>query len=207
MLSPEYLEFVLNCFVDGHHYEVPKDAGYYFTEIVFDNRHLCDLKVTSGLIDVSDAFDMDFFAGIDAQFPLGSFPTELAIANTGSEELVVFSRILFSKMPVARVELAMKRKAKFEPDQFSVDSGTACYFDMDAIDELDEDDDLVDEIEKRLEASYAHTRTWYVHEGSHNNIAFFTSGLGDGSYKSYIAYDADNNICQFITDFGIFLDE
>lgn len=95
---------------------MPKDVGYYFTDIVFDNRHLCDLKVTSGLIGVSDAFDMDFFAGVDAQFPLGSFPTELAIANTGSEELVVLSRILFSKMPVARVELAMKRKAKFEPD-------------------------------------------------------------------------------------------
>jgi len=186
---------------------VPKDAGYYFTDIIFENRHLCDLKVTSGLIGVSDAFDMDFFAGIGAKFPLGNFPVELAIANTGSEQLVTFSRILFSKMPVARVELAMKRTTIFEPNQFSVDSGTACYYDMDAIDELDEDADLIDEIEKKLEPSYAHTRTWYVHEGSHNNIAFFTSGLGDGSCKSYIAYDAGNNICQFIIDFGIFLEQ
>ncbi len=98
MLSLEYLEFVLNCFVEGHRYEVPKDAGYYFAEIVFDNRHLCNLKVTSGQIGVSDAFDTDSFAGIDAQFPLGNFPTELAIANTGSEELVAFSSVGFPEI-------------------------------------------------------------------------------------------------------------
>ena len=39
------------------------------------------------------------------------------------------------------------------------------------------------------------------------DIAFFTSGLGDGSYKSYITYDAGNDICQFITDVGIFLEQ
>jgi hypothetical protein len=51
MLSPEYLVFILNCFAEGHHYEVPKDAGYYSTDLIFENRHLCDLKVKSGSVD------------------------------------------------------------------------------------------------------------------------------------------------------------
>lgn len=189
--------------------DVPEGTGNDFDVMVFSNKYLCDLKVTSGLIGVSDAFEMDIFAGIDAQFPPGNFPVELAITDTGEEELIAFSRIRFSDAPVVRVEQAMKRKAQYEDrENFSVDSATASYFDLDALDEWDNDNEAqVEEVEKNLQASYADTRMWHVQETGNNNIAFFSSGLGDGTYLSYIAFDADNHIAQLITDFGIFLDE
>jgi hypothetical protein len=38
--------------------------------------------------------------------------------------------------------------------------------------------------------------------GGHN-LACFSTGFGDGTYATYVGYDANGKICRLLTDFGL----
>ena len=66
-----------------------------------------------------------------------------------------------------------------------------------------EDSAYVEAISRDLSENHENTRSWLFWQKEGWNIAIFSSGWGDGFYASYIGYDADGNICRFVTDFNI----
>lgn len=56
----------------------------------------------------------------------------------------------------------------------------------------------------RLDRAWANVRPDADRE---ENIICFRSGFGDGSYPSFFGFDANGQVCQLVTDFGLFYDE
>lgn len=150
------------------------------------------------------------------QFPMGRFPVQLAIAkvNDNENQLVGFSRILFSDEPVVRWEFALKKGQQpisiFGDSMYCypVDGGLGQFIDessfskMEKLDEAaqtDISDNLFAELDKHTIRSWQFTNTNY--QGI--NIVAFTSGFGDGRYSTYIGYDKNGNPCRLLTDFGL----
>jgi hypothetical protein len=124
------------------------------------------------------------------------------------------SRIYFSPKPVVRWEFALargKRQIPLGGEHFygyGVDGGQGIFIDSAANDGftklLSQDDDLwetvfVDETMK----NYRNTWEFVVYPFPGHNLAGFSTGLGDGTYASYVGYDASGKICRLLTDFGL----
>lgn len=150
------------------------------------------------------------------QFPTGQFPVQLAIAkvNDNQNELVAFSRILFSEEPVVKWEFALKKGQ--EPISifgdsmycYPVDGGLGQFMDessFNRLEKLDEQsqsqvlDNLIAELDKHTRRSWQFANATY----KDINIVAFTSGFGDGRYPTYIGYDKNAKPCRLLTDFGL----
>ena len=206
----EYLEFIENCFRETYSMELPiEELPTQKHEMNFYKKEIGKIIITSGLIGACDGFEIDSYIPFDKEFPKGEFSIELSIIKFQDDERIAFSRISFSDKISHKVELAVKSDSKHENEAFFVDSGTACYFDIDAVTELklliNEDEEWYSQIEEYMESTYIHTRSWYLLKLHNHNIPFFTSGQGDGTYKSFITFDENNEICQLITDFNLFI--
>ncbi|UTM21805.1 DUF4241 domain-containing protein [Dyadobacter chenhuakuii] len=211
-MKPEldYLEFISKCFINGHHIQMPIEIpSNPSVNIFFANTQVGNLRVKSGQLVAADALEVDSVTPFDMLFPVGEFPVQLSLMKVEGDERIAFSRILFSEEHSVRIDMATKLVKNDESDEFSVDSGTACYLDITVLGDLDQitddDEDWFEKIEKKMNDNYEHTRSWYLLELGTSNIAFFTAGFGDGTYKSYVTYDANNNITQLITDFNLFV--
>ncbi|MDP4087607.1 MAG: DUF4241 domain-containing protein [Bacillota bacterium] len=150
------------------------------------------------------------------QFPTGRFPVQLAIAkvNGNENELVGFSRILFSEEPVVKWEFALKKGQ--EPISifgktmyyYPVDGGLGQFMDESSFNKLEKLDEhsnsqVLDTLFAELDK---HTgRSWQFANTSYKNINMvaFTSGFGDGRYSTYVGYDKDGKPCRLLTDFGL----
>lgn len=151
-----------------------------------------------------------------AQFPTGQFLVQLAIAkvNGNENELVGFSRILFSKEPVVKWEFALKKGQ--EPISifgdstyyYPVDGGFGQFMDESSLNKLEKLDEhsqsqvlhnLFAELDKHTQRSWQFANTNY----NDINIVAFTSGFGDGRYPTYIGYDKNGKPCRLLTDFGL----
>jgi hypothetical protein len=150
------------------------------------------------------------------QFPTGLFPVQLAIAkvNGNENELVGFSRILFSEEPVVKWEFAFKKGQ--EPISifgdsmyyYPVDGGLGQFMDVSSFNRLTKLDKhtqsqvlyhLFAELDKHTRRSWQFANT----NEKDINIVAFTSGFGDGRYPTYIGYDKSGQPCRLLTDFGL----
>jgi len=93
---------------------------------------------------------------------------------------------------------------------YPVDSGTAGFLDLEALDALETamDDDLeyFQRIVDDMEETYRHTRSWALHpvKGAPDLcVAAFSSGLGDGIYPSYWGLNSRREPLWLITEFGL----
>jgi hypothetical protein len=180
-------------------------------EMAFARKRIGNLKVTSGHIVACDPlvlFEIEPFITV---FPKGAFPVELAVARTGNDERVAFARVLFSEQPVVRWEPALTKEqdpGKLKQGEFygyGVDSGTGGFMDRNAARALqakfEKDQTFPDKLIAKMDKTYRNTWSWCLCGLDGENAAMFSSGYGDGSYASYVGYDAQGRVARLLTDF------
>jgi hypothetical protein len=156
--------------------------------------------------------------------PNGRHLVTVAIAELGTDERIAFARVQFSPAPAASWKMAFTDPEQdppaLGPGQFvgyGVDAGVGCFMDVDAAKLIGRrygeegpyfsfGDVIIEEMEKTCQ----HTRSWAdirPIDGREENVICFSSGYGDGSYPSFFGFDADDRVCQLVTDFLIFQEE
>jgi hypothetical protein len=173
------------------------------------------IKIVSGRIIACDPLHTDEYGMPYTQlFPIGEFPVQLSIAQTGEEDLIAFARINFSDEPVAKWELALLEGQKPIPvgdedaHAFGVDGGIGIFVDEEAKKALDKskliDDELYGPLNKEMDSHYHNTWRYAMYNFGQHNLAAFTTGKGDGRYSTYIGFDANGKVCRLVSDFGLF---
>jgi Protein of unknown function (DUF4241) len=212
MEIPTYLERV---FEKGNRaIEIYEDENSEIQQISIDFtiKNLGLLKVTTGKIigcDPFDANDDKYVKPFIGVFPKGKFLCQLSIGKINeNDERVAFARLKFSELQPIRWETAVAEGEQIDTyEGYGVDSGTGGFMDADAQVEyksrIDNNQDYWEIIEKKLFETFVSSWGALVWDYGNTNIAFFSSGFGDGAYYTYIGYDMDNNICRLVTDFGI----
>jgi len=171
------------------------------------------LQVLEGKIIACDPFLYNDDLPFKANFPIGQFPVELAVAKVNTDERVGFARIKFSgetpiswTIAVCDGQIIDNLKAD-EIFGYGVDAGTGAFMDVSGGRELlkflMEQQDNYEIIIEEMEKTYIDTWSWLLWQKNNRNVAMFSSGWGDGRYASYIGYDANNNICRLVTDFDV----
>ena len=171
------------------------------------------IKISSGHIIACDPLHIDEYGIPFTQaFPTGEFPVQLSIAQTVDEDLVAFARINFSEDPVEKWELALlKGQAPMavgakDVHGYGVDGGVGIFIDEEAAKALNQKTvaDFDGEVFKEMDNHYHHTWRYALYNFGNNNLAAFTTGVGDGNYATYIGFNATGKPCRLITDFGLF---
>ncbi len=171
------------------------------------------LKISSGRIISCDPWLMDEYAKpYKDSFPIGNFPMQLSLARLKEVEVVAFARILFSDQPVVRWSYALLPGQENKPIGgkeiigYHVDAQLGLFMDQAAYQALQKDT-----VNNRrtviLKATSTHKHEGWrygIYEYENQNLAVFTSGIGDGRYANYIGYDTNGKICRLLTDFAIF---
>jgi len=202
---PKHLE---NAYENGFTYKDEEDNFYrlYCYEIG-------NLNILEGSIIACDPFLFNNNLPFTTKFPTGSFPIQLAVAQTNDDERVAFSRIKFSNKIPNSWTLAVcegQDLSKLDENEifgYGVDAGTGAFMDISGAREfmnfLAEKEDNYKELIDEMEKSYRHTWDWLLWERNHTNVAMFKSGWGDGFYATYIGFDNSRNICRLVTDFAV----
>jgi hypothetical protein len=131
---------------------------------------LPELNLPSGRIAACDAFIIDEIPFTRPVAP-GKYPLTLLAARIDTDERIAFAVIRFSKSSTIKTwEMALlpgQDPAKLKPGEifgYSVDSGTGCFGDANALkivgDALDPKMDFYTRIEGEMKKSYRHTRDW-----------------------------------------------
>jgi len=71
------------------------------------------------------------------------------------------------------------------------------------------DDNYFQTLIGEMDKTYVHTWSWANVEMdpvTKANVVIFSSGLGDGCYASYFAFDQEHHPVLLVTDFGVFDD-
>lgn len=172
---------------------------------------LRDLSLPSGSIV---AADLMFGEGrpFERRVSPGKYPLTLIAARSGkeagSDERIALALLRFNHGPVARWEIATTVSGRGKPRKsYGVDSGSGGFCDAQAQEVLL---DLVDpmgsfnkRLEKEMAKSYRHTRSWVHLETSAGSAAVFSSGYGDGQYRSYWGLGDSGDMVALLTDFGV----
>ncbi|KZE40865.1 hypothetical protein AV540_03130 [Brevibacillus parabrevis] len=220
-MREHYPDFFESAFAEGFRTE---QDGY---EYRLFRQDIGQLQIRTGKIVANDPLVMFETEPFTETFPTGSFPVQLAIAqvqhldqaNSPEEEMdpderVALARIVFADKPVVSWKMAVWENSdvsQLAPHEFfgyGVDAGTGCFMDEVACKQLEskmeQDDTYFETLMEEMDQTYKHTRNWLVKDmGDGANIAMFSSGWGDGSYASYIGYDADGKIVRLLTDFYV----
>ncbi len=193
-------------------------AGFTLTQngttFVFRTEDVGRIDLPSGRLAAFDPFVAFEAEPFDKALPRGSFPLRFAIARSGDDERIALAKIAFSEARIARWELALVKgqdPAALKPGEFfgyGVDSGTGSFMDEAAMRayaaRLQHDGEkFSDQLIESMEKTYRHTRSWLLLPTERGRVALFSSGYGDGTYATYFAYDAQQNIVAAITDFGV----
>jgi len=184
------------------------------TDIFFYAVSIGNLHIESGKIIACDPIVMQDAHPFVQRFPTGEFPVQLAIAKVDSDERVAFSRIYFSNHPVAKWEFALDKGKKQIPlagDDFygyGVDGGEGIFIDSAANADFTQlrnnDEDLWEAVfAEEVVKNYRNTWQFVLYHFQGHNLACFSTGFGDGTYATYVGYDASGKICRLLTDFGL----
>jgi len=172
------------------------------------------INIESGKIIACDPVVMSDAKPYTQEFPRGQFPVHLAIAQFNSDQRVAFSRILFSDKPVVKWEFALPEGEKQLPlfgdssYSYGVDAGIGLFIDAKAnaaFDSLRNKDGrlwekvFIHQMEKRTHITWQ----YMLYGFGDYNLAAFTTGVGDGSYSTYVGYDDKGQVCRLLTDFGL----
>jgi hypothetical protein len=174
------------------------------------------IKIITGRIVACDPLHIEEYGIPYTQtFPTGEFPVQLSISKVENTETVCFARIKFSDEPVVRWELALIKDQKPLPvgDEkihgYGVDAGIGIFADDSTLKTIRadttiySDEDIYRKIKAEMDKHY-HDEWKYAMNAYGQNVAAFSTGLGDGRYASYIGFDANGKPCRLVTDFGLF---
>ncbi|UPT67298.1 MAG: DUF4241 domain-containing protein [Sphingobacteriales bacterium JAD_PAG50586_3] len=215
-IPPDTVKPVLNTTFKGVAFPLFFEAAYHKStsvntghgKYVFSIFDAGKIKIESGRIIACDPITMHDEIAFTQRFPIGSFPVQLAMANTGSDMRVAFSRILFSNAEVAKWESAIIPGQKPKPINdsdyycYGVDGGVGLFIDSIS-------NSVFNNLGQKLwekvfiinmeKINY----TGYTYDFSGHNLTTFSTGYGDGCYGTYIGFDKDGNVCRLLTDFSI----
>jgi hypothetical protein len=193
-------------FIKGTTHKV-KDATMQLYGVNIGN-----IKISSGAVVACDPGHIDEYGIPFTQvFPNGEFPVQLAIGKVENEETIAFARILFSKEPVEKWEFALQqgqlpiRVGGKKVHGYSTDLGLGIFVDYAASKALDKTNltRLDADLYKQMDKHYHNDWRYAIYNFGNDNLAIFSSGLGDGYYASYIGFDAGGKPCRLLTDFNI----
>ena len=171
------------------------------------------LKIPGGKIIACDPLHMDEYGLPFTQvFPTGEFPVQLSIAALEGDERIAFGRIVFSDAPVVRWEMALQKDQKPRPvggeeiEGYAVDAGVVIFLDEETKKSLNKSgiENLNSELFAEMNKHNHNKWKYAMHDFQNQNLAAFTTGLGDGRYATYIGFDITGKPCRLVTDFELF---
>lgn len=184
-----------------------------------------ELKLKTGKLVACDimALDAQPTPAFLKELEPGSYPVELSLAESKGQLLPSFAKVKFNDAPPVRWELALKEmgpienaKEPWRPFAYFVETGFGGFMDLEAHEALIQNRSLyfkreigVGEYDAPIHLALmkqAHQRDnfFYGHlELGFCSIVFFTSGYGDGFYKSFWGYDKNDQLVELITDFQV----
>ncbi len=179
----------------------------------FATTDIGKLNIKDGKIIACDPICLYFEDPFEADFPIGEYPVELAIASINDDDQRIgFARIKFSDAKPVKWDFALtdgQDPADLDGDEYfgyGVDSGTGAFMDTSGYAEYEQlykDEEAFADLKDQIEQNYKDTRSWLLWQGAEGNAALFSSGYGDGMFASYIGYDEKARICRLVTDFGL----
>jgi Protein of unknown function (DUF4241) len=170
------------------------------------------IKLSGGRLVACDPMHIDEYGIPFTQlFAKGEYPVQLAIAKLDLEERVAFARILISDAPVFKWEFALQEGQSQLPmglkkrHGYSVDGGVGIFIDEAAAKVLDRKvvNDMDGAVFAALDKNYRNDWKYTLYPFGEQNLAAFSTGIGDGYYSTYIGFDAAGNPCRVLTDLGI----
>lgn len=196
-----------------------------FSEHIVTSNLLSSVKITelhlsSGRIIASDALLYDQTSPFLTKVPAGDY--ELWLHYSKKTAYIAYAELRIKSSDVKTWMLALKKGQKVEHLKegqiygFSVDSGYACFMDLDTVsvleqhvEQLEEEnedydnyyDDYLDEV---LDGAYFINKPF---EHLKHNIPMFMAGYGDGFYATYIGLNEEEEPAKFVIDFGVDLEE
>jgi len=173
----------------------------------FYTKNIGLIKIPSGKIIAEDPVTLsETSKPYTNEFPIGTFPVEIAkMIKYKKYEGNAFVRIRFSENKIARWEYALVEGQKPIPITnlkgygYSVDGGIGLFIDQEGVKEFTKilhtawDNLFLDNFEEE----------YLMYAFGQHNVATFTTGAGDGFYRTYVGYDKENSICQLLTDFEL----
>jgi hypothetical protein len=187
--------------------------------------HAGDLVLTTGKLIACDPFSLDMGAFV-TPVPLGAFPVELSLAvYPDGDRRVAAAMLRFSQ---ARPETwYVARAADLYPEHlpegvyygYSVESGTGCFVDEAVVaawavasgwgahEYNPEAWKYLEKWQDRLREAFADggdiSCTLDMSAIYPSNLILFGSGWGDGTYPTFIGYDAQEQLVCVVTDFRV----
>lgn len=182
-------------------------------QLTITREYLGSLPVTSGQIIATDPVSMGK-EPFTIVFPKGRFPVELAVAHFNNDERVAFARILFSAKPVVKWQMALLAGQKPLPVKgenyygYPVDAGVGLFIDADQMRGFNQFLSADEGNFKKVfitgyQLDSKHPLPGLLYAANGDTVATFSTGWGDGSYATYIGFDARNQPCRLLTDFQV----
>jgi Protein of unknown function (DUF4241) len=145
----------------------------------------------------------------------GRYPVQISIAKfAAGGRRVAFATVRLGASPPVRFEPAMREGD--DPSSFKdgetpahgVDSGTSCFIDVRAAEELVRRNADWDYRWNGFGAliGFSQNEEWKnvaVDPQAGLNLVEFSSGFGDGRYTSYWGFDSEDRVACLLTDFGL----
>jgi hypothetical protein len=186
----------------------------YPGKVRLELRELGTLSVVSGQIVACDPLVFPETAPFEVLVPVGAYPVIASIAHIENDERIAFARIQFAEgVPthwrhVAQDGQDVESLAAEEYFGYPVDAGTGAFMDLVAaralVNRMNTEEEYYETIIEEMEKTYVNTRSWAsVTPGGSANVICFSSGYGDGSYPSFVGYDAMARVVCLLTDFQV----
>ena len=192
----------------------PKIFNYAFTSnykvktkdftYTFQNKTLGKLNLSSGKIIATDPILINDSEPFTKNFPKGSFPVDISIAN---KNIVAFVKLTFSNNKIKKWKYALLKGEKDISIRdtslfycFSVDAGVACLFDAKYLKKAKSLN------QNEWNKSFFLQKPKYesfIAKNHNIEAAVFETGYGDGCYATFIGYDEKGQPSQILIDFGI----
>lgn len=188
-------------------------------DIVIQRRSIGELDLPSGKLVACDPLVHPSTEHFEVELDPGTYPVKLVIAQLRDECPIAYAIIEVDESPARRWELATVPSEDTTPmsDEahgYAVISSLGCFTDAVTATRLMEYTEMAmhdeDEIERLLRGDLRrHRKDGYSWANIHDpilgsgNLVVFTSGTGEGLYKTYVGYGEDGAITRVVTDFEV----
>jgi Protein of unknown function (DUF4241) len=191
------------------------DTSYFdtFNPYRFYTVDLGKIKIESGKIIVCDPVELHIAEALEQEFPKGEFAVQLSILmdDDTSSKTVAYCRIKFSDKPVKKWTLALKpgeKERKVTEAHFNsfYYSGIGVGVGV-----------IIDKVTSKILNKKSHTewgnlfinkfnepdKQGIVNKFNGHSLAAY-NGFDGTTFRVYIGYDAQGNICRLLVDGGMY---
>jgi len=173
-------------------------------DIQFVAKSAGELRVPTGKIVACDPLGFFEHEPFQSEAPPGIYPVTLYLARGGVDYRVAYAKIEFAAGQVQTWKRALRAGENEDAEGYGVDLATGCFMDNAAaqvmLDRWGESGEFSDEISNNMNSEWAE---YIFDQQTGLNIIYFSSGYGDGSYKSYWGFGADGHLLCLVTDFEV----